>query len=76
MVGPERHVNDLVTSHATAEGRRSLYRYAIRHLPRRLRRRSRGNDVTVTVAVNGNGPPPETGVPTPLLSSAGSARGP
>ncbi|MFI1367363.1 hypothetical protein [Streptomyces griseochromogenes] len=46
MVRPERHLNDLVTSHATAEGRKILHRYATWHLLRRLRRRSRGNDIT------------------------------
>ncbi|WP_103544117.1 hypothetical protein [Streptomyces sp. SM1] len=48
MVRLERHVNDLVTSHATAEGRKILHRYATWHLLRRLRRRSRGNDITHT----------------------------
>ena len=46
MVRLERIVNDLITSHATAEGRKILHRYATWHLLRRLRRRSRGNDVT------------------------------
>ncbi|MFC8829646.1 site-specific integrase [Streptomyces sp. NPDC057137] len=48
MVRLERHVNDLVTSHSTAEGRKILHRYATWHLLRRLRRRSRGNDITHT----------------------------
>ncbi|MEH0399227.1 hypothetical protein QA789_26945 [Streptomyces sp. B21-088] len=48
MVRLERHVNDLVTSHATAEGRKILHRYATWHLLRRLRRRSRGKDITHT----------------------------
>ncbi|MFF3518507.1 hypothetical protein [Streptomyces sp. NPDC002573] len=48
MVRLERHVNDLVTSHATAEGRKILHRYATWHLLRRLRRRSNGNDITHT----------------------------
>ncbi|MFJ2478432.1 hypothetical protein ACIOWI_36850 [Streptomyces sp. NPDC087659] len=48
MVRLERHVNDLVTSHATVEGRKILHRYATWHLLRRLRRRSRGNDITHT----------------------------
>ncbi|MFD8222195.1 site-specific integrase [Streptomyces sp. NPDC059697] len=46
MVRLERHVKDLVTSHATAEGRKNLHRYATWHLLRRLRRRSRGKEVT------------------------------
>ncbi|MFJ3192539.1 hypothetical protein ACIPJQ_07845 [Streptomyces griseoviridis] len=48
MVRLERHVNDLVTSHTTAEGRKIPHRYATWHLLRRLRRRSRGNDTTHT----------------------------
>ncbi|MEU6606534.1 hypothetical protein ABZ922_15955 [Streptomyces shenzhenensis] len=48
MVRLERHVNALVTSHATAEGRKIRHRYATWHLLRRLRRRSRGNDITHT----------------------------
>jgi hypothetical protein len=48
MVRLERHVNDLVTSHATAEGRKIPHRYATWHLLRRLRRRSRGKDITHT----------------------------
>ncbi|MGW4728278.1 hypothetical protein ACWEQC_03590 [Streptomyces shenzhenensis] len=48
MVRLERHVNAPVTSHATAEGRKILHRYATWHLLRRLRRRSRGNDITHT----------------------------
>ncbi|MEU5082993.1 MULTISPECIES: hypothetical protein [Streptomyces] len=48
VVRLERHVNDLVTSHTTAEGRKILHRYATWHLLRRLRRRSRGNDITHT----------------------------
>ncbi|MFF0630440.1 site-specific integrase [Streptomyces sp. NPDC004296] len=48
MVRLERHVKDLVTSHATPEGRQILHRYATWHLLRRLRRRSRGNDITHT----------------------------
>ncbi|WP_335933544.1 hypothetical protein [Streptomyces sp. PTD5-9] len=43
MVRLERHVKDLVSSHATAEGRKILHRYATWHL---LRRRSRGKDIT------------------------------
>ncbi|MFG3240002.1 site-specific integrase [Streptomyces sp. NPDC048157] len=46
MVRLERHVKDLVTSHATTEGRKILHRYATWHLLRRLRRRSRGKDIT------------------------------
>ncbi|MFF4249384.1 hypothetical protein ACFYY2_33675 [Streptomyces sp. NPDC001822] len=46
MVRLERHVKDLVTSHATDEGRKILHRYATWHLLRRLRRRSRGKDIT------------------------------
>ncbi|ARZ66743.1 hypothetical protein SMD11_1079 [Streptomyces albireticuli] len=46
MVRLERHVKDLVTSHATAEGRKILHRYATWHLLRRLRRRSRGKEIT------------------------------
>ncbi|ANZ14455.1 hypothetical protein O1L44_00500 [Streptomyces noursei] len=46
MVRLERHVKDLVTSHVTAEGRKILHRYATWHLMRRLRRRSRGKDIT------------------------------
>ncbi|MDQ0753941.1 hypothetical protein QF034_008172 [Streptomyces africanus] len=46
MVRLERHVKDLVTSHATAEGRKILHRYATWHLLRRLHRRSRGKDIT------------------------------
>ncbi|WP_327436581.1 site-specific integrase (plasmid) [Streptomyces sp. NBC_01201] len=46
MVRLERHVKDLVASHATAEGRRILHRYATWHLLRRLRRRSRGKEIT------------------------------
>ncbi|MFJ3841074.1 hypothetical protein ACIPY6_36995 [Streptomyces sp. NPDC090054] len=48
MVRLERRVKDLVTSHATAEGQRILHRYATWHLLRRLRRRSRGMDITHT----------------------------
>ena len=48
MVRLERHVKDLVASHATPEGRQILHRYATWHLIRRLRRRSRGNDITHT----------------------------
>ncbi len=39
MVRLKRHVNDLVTSHTTAGGRKILHRYATWHLLRRLRRR-------------------------------------
>uniref|UniRef100_A0AAU2VH03 Integrase n=1 Tax=Streptomyces sp. NBC_00003 TaxID=2903608 RepID=A0AAU2VH03_9ACTN len=39
-------VEDLVASHATAEGRKILHRYATWHLLRRLRRRSRGKETT------------------------------
>ncbi|MDX3777010.1 site-specific integrase [Streptomyces europaeiscabiei] len=46
MVRLERHVKNLVASHATAEGRKVLHRYATWHLLRRLRRRSRGKDIT------------------------------
>ncbi|WP_406471047.1 hypothetical protein OH738_36200 [Streptomyces hirsutus] len=46
MVRLERHVKNLVTCHATAEGRKILHRYATWHLLRRLRRRSRGKDIT------------------------------
>jgi hypothetical protein len=46
MIRLERHVSDLVTSHMTAEGRKILHRYATWHLLRRLRRRSRGKEVT------------------------------
>lgn len=46
MVRLERHVKDLVTSHATVEGRKILHRYATWHLLRRLRRRSRGKETT------------------------------
>ncbi|MEU2133562.1 site-specific integrase [Streptomyces sp. NPDC018352] len=46
MVRLERHVKDLVTSHATDEGRKIAHRYATWHLLRRLRRRSRGNETT------------------------------
>ncbi|MGW2370275.1 hypothetical protein ACWCZ5_32585 [Streptomyces sp. NPDC001667] len=46
MVRLERHLKDLVTSHATAEGRKILHRYATWHLLRRLRRRSRGKEIT------------------------------
>ncbi|MFD7163720.1 site-specific integrase [Streptomyces violascens] len=46
MVRLERHVKDLVASHATVEGRKSLHRYATWHLLRRLRRRSRGKEIT------------------------------
>ncbi|MFJ8828368.1 site-specific integrase, partial [Streptomyces sp. NPDC102467] len=46
MVRLERHVKTLVASHATAEGRKILHRYATWHLLRRLRRRSRGKEVT------------------------------
>lgn len=48
MVRLERHVKDLVASHTTPEGRQILHRYATWHLIRRLRRRSRGNDITHT----------------------------
>ncbi|MFD7537555.1 site-specific integrase [Streptomyces sp. NPDC059819] len=48
MVRLERHVKDLVASHSTPEGRQILHRYATWHLIRRLRRRSRGNDITHT----------------------------
>ncbi|MGW7574375.1 site-specific integrase [Streptomyces sp. NPDC054765] len=46
MVRLERDVKDLVASHATAEGRKILHRYATWHLLRRLRRRSRGKEIT------------------------------
>lgn len=46
MVRLERHVKNLVTSHATVEGRKILHRYATWHLLRRLRRRSRGKETT------------------------------
>ena len=46
MVRLERHVKDLVASHATVEGRKILHRYATWHLLRRLRRRSRGKETT------------------------------
>ncbi|RPK53933.1 hypothetical protein [Streptomyces sp. ADI95-17] len=46
MVRLERHVKDLVASHATVEGRKILHRYASWHLLRRLRRRSRGKEIT------------------------------
>lgn len=46
MVRLERHVKNLVASHATAEGRKILHRYATWHLLRRLRRRTRGKEVT------------------------------
>ena len=46
MVRLERHVKDLVASHATAEGRKILHRYATWHLLRRLRRRSRDKETT------------------------------
>ncbi|GAB3005356.1 hypothetical protein GCM10023080_083840 [Streptomyces pseudoechinosporeus] len=46
MVRLERHVKDLVASHATVEGRKILYRHATWHLLRRLRRRSRGKEIT------------------------------
>ncbi|WP_329536910.1 hypothetical protein OG568_50875 (plasmid) [Streptomyces sp. NBC_01450] len=46
MVRLERHVKDLVTSHTTAEGRKILHRYATWHILRRLRRRSRGKEIT------------------------------
>ncbi|MFI1161727.1 hypothetical protein [Streptomyces sioyaensis] len=46
MVRLERHVKDLVASHATAEGRKILHRYATWHLLRRLCRRSRGKEIT------------------------------
>ncbi|MFF4606920.1 hypothetical protein ACFY12_29835 [Streptomyces sp. NPDC001339] len=39
-------MKNLVASHMTAEGRKILYRYATWHLLRRLRRRSRGKEVT------------------------------
>ncbi|MET8783498.1 hypothetical protein [Streptomyces sp. NPDC004589] len=48
MVRLERHVKDLVASHASPGGRQILHRYATWHLIRRLRRRSRGNDITHT----------------------------
>lgn len=46
MVRLERHVKDLVASHGTVEGRKMLHRYATSHLLRRLRRRSRGKEIT------------------------------
>ncbi|SHN22872.1 hypothetical protein [Actinacidiphila paucisporea] len=46
MVRLERHVKDLVASHVTIEGRKILHRYATWHLLRRLRRRSRGKEIT------------------------------
>ncbi|MFJ6686813.1 hypothetical protein [Streptomyces werraensis] len=46
MVRLERHVKNLIASHATAEGRKILHRYATWHLLRRLRRRSRGKEIT------------------------------
>ncbi|WP_406274962.1 site-specific integrase [Actinacidiphila glaucinigra] len=46
MVRLERHVKNLVASHATAEGRKMLHRYATWHLLHRLRRRSRGKEIT------------------------------
>ncbi|WP_331726037.1 hypothetical protein [Streptomyces sp. NBC_01012] len=46
MVRLERQVKDHVSSHATAEGREILHRYATWHLLRRLRRRSRGKEIT------------------------------
>ncbi|SCF87726.1 hypothetical protein [Streptomyces sp. Ncost-T10-10d] len=46
MVRLERHVKDLVASHTTVEGRKILHRYATWHLLRRLRRRSRGKEIT------------------------------
>jgi RimJ/RimL family protein N-acetyltransferase len=46
MVRLERHVRKLITSHATVEGRKILHRYATWHLLRRLRRRSRGKEIT------------------------------
>ncbi|WP_428933712.1 hypothetical protein [Streptomyces sp. ACT015] len=48
MVRLERLVNDLVTSHTTAEKRKILHGYATWYLLRRPRRRSRGNDITHT----------------------------
>ncbi|MFE5668290.1 hypothetical protein ACFQ7W_30725 [Streptomyces niveus] len=39
-------MKNLVTSHATAEGRKILHRYATWHLLRRPRRRSRGKETT------------------------------
>ncbi|MGW2183115.1 hypothetical protein ACWCXX_34685 [Streptomyces sp. NPDC001732] len=39
-------MKDLVDSHATAEGRKMLHQYATWHLLRRLRRRSRGKEIT------------------------------
>jgi hypothetical protein len=51
MVRLQRHVKDLVTSHTTAEGRKILHRYATWHLLRRLRRRSRGKEITHTQLV-------------------------
>ncbi|MCX4853774.1 site-specific integrase [Streptomyces canus] len=46
MIRLERHVKDLVASHVTTEGRKILHRYATWHLLRRLRRRSRGKEIT------------------------------
>ena len=46
MARLERHVKNLAAFHTTTEGRKSLHRYAPRHLLRRLRRRSRGEEVT------------------------------
>ncbi|MEW2121203.1 site-specific integrase [Streptomyces sp. NPDC005474] len=46
MIRLERHVKDLVTSHTMVEGRKILHRYATWHLLRRLRRRSRGKEIT------------------------------
>ena len=51
MVRLERAVSDLVTSHASPEGRQILHRYATWHLLRRLRRRTRDQDVTHTQLV-------------------------
>ncbi|WP_413098142.1 hypothetical protein [Streptomyces sp. Inha503] len=46
MARLERHVKDLVASHATAEGRKILHRYPTWHLIRRLRQRSHGKETT------------------------------
>ncbi len=46
MVRLERHVKNLVASHTTAEGGKILHRYATWHLLRRVRRRSRGKEIT------------------------------
>ncbi|MDX3639595.1 hypothetical protein P1P70_09125 [Streptomyces sp. MB09-02B] len=46
MIRLERVVNDVITSHSTADGRQILHRYATWHLVRRLRHRTRGEDVT------------------------------